>query len=67
MSSVDEAVVFSYCRASNPTKFLHSILTSGKSDTELDVLNVGNLKESFLAAQLIDSNCISASSQSRRK
>ena len=62
VSSVDAVVVFSHCLANNPTKFLlHSILTFGNYDTELDILNVKNLKESFLRAELIDSETVSAS------
>ena len=62
VSSVDAVVVFSHCLANNPTKFLlHLILSFGNYDTELDILNVRNLKESFLRAELIDSEIVSAS------
>ena len=55
-------VVFTNTLPSSPTKFLlHFVLTFGSFDTELDILSVSSLGESFVAAKLVERNNITVS------
>ena len=52
-------VVFTNTLPSSPTKsLLHFVLTFGSFDTELDILSVSSLRESFVAAKLVERNNI---------
>ena len=54
LSEEEAVVVFSNTLPNNPTKFLlHLLLTVGKLDTELDILNVQSFKEAFIKAGIL--------------
>ena len=54
LSEEEAVVVFSNTLPNNPTKFLlHLLLTVGKLDTELDILNVQSFKEAFIEAGIL--------------